>query len=120
MKNTTNALQPVIDRIPEEWGKYTSVGEGWDEIILDLDKGLAEIDPNYVVLQCKEKFGGLRYYTEFSQDLSEEDQEKFEGLVRAAEKKSEETCESCGKPGRLRGKYWVYTACDSCEEEKKQ
>ena len=34
--------------------------EGWYEILDRLDKALAEINPDYVVHQCKEKFGALQ------------------------------------------------------------
>lgn len=58
--------------------------------------------------QVKEKFGGLRFYTNYS--LPE-----MEALIDEAEELSTKTCESCGAPGILRGKGWVYTACDECE-----
>lgn len=36
--------------------------EGWVEPVIELDKKLAEINPNYRIHQIKEKFGRLRYY----------------------------------------------------------
>lgn len=49
-------------RIPEVWGKWVDVPEGWIPRLGELDERLAAIDPDYVLHQCKEKFLGLRYY----------------------------------------------------------
>jgi hypothetical protein len=38
------------------------VGEGWMPIILDLNEKLTKLDPEYRIMQIKEKFGTLRYY----------------------------------------------------------
>ena len=37
-------------------------GEGWYGIIIECHKKLKAIDPDYRILQIKEKFGSLRYY----------------------------------------------------------
>ena len=51
-------------RIPDAWGKWVAVYDGWVPMLGELDKRLAALDPDYVLLQCKDKFGGLRYYIE--------------------------------------------------------
>ena len=57
------------------------------------------------IRQVKEKFGTLRfYYDGYTEQLN--------NLVEEAEKKSETTCEVCGKDGTIRGTRWVYTACN--------
>ena len=56
-------MQPVLDRIPEQWGKYLP-GPGWDDLLLQLDSTVGALDPDYKILQAKEKFGALRVYTE--------------------------------------------------------
>jgi hypothetical protein len=61
--------------------------------------------------QIKEKFGTLRFYLTSGTD------EMWE-IVAEAEKKSAFTCEQCGKPGKLRGKGWLYTACTKCAKKK--
>lgn len=66
-------------------------------------------------LQIKEKFGGLRVYTNFSvKELDE--------LIEEAEDKSYCTCELCGstenvttKPNRPHG--WILTLCDKCRQQ---
>ena len=42
--------------------KYIGVDEGWYLIVADCDRDLTAINPDYQILQIKEKFGGLRYY----------------------------------------------------------
>jgi hypothetical protein len=55
--------------------------------------------------QVKEKYGTLRFYTTGVSGY-------VDGLISMAESMSAVTCEECGNPGKLRGGYWVYTACD--------
>lgn len=52
----------VLNRIPPGWGKWLSLDSGWYSIIVQLNKELTELDPDYEVHQVKEKFGSLRYY----------------------------------------------------------
>lgn len=117
-----NEMQPILDRIPEKWGKYVSFNAGWNQLVLNLDKELAELDPTYEVHQAKEKFGGLRYYAEPSQAgweaMDEDSRQKFRSLISAAEAESTRTCETCGKPGmgHVSG-YWHYTACEEHIDE---
>jgi len=105
-------LQKIKDRIPEAWGKSISCGPGWDQIIIDLDRALAELDPDYVIHQVKEKFGGLRFY--YDSERAREDPElarKMSRLVDEAEQKAERTCADTGNPGVLmvgRG-HWYRT-----------
>lgn len=61
--------------------------------------------------QVKEKFAGLRFYTGGHSD-------EIQGMITIAELMSLQTCESCGKDGKLRGKGWVFTLCDKCDEER--
>ena len=58
-----------------------------------------------VASQVKEKLGTLRFYVESSTD-------EHDDYIRFAEHMSARTCEVCGKPGLIRGRGWLYTACD--------
>lgn len=64
--------------------------------------------------QVKEKYGTLRFYLTFGTD-------KMHDYAELAERLSENTCETCGKYGELRGNGWYYTACEehTKEEHKK-
>jgi len=62
--------------------------------------------PQVIVDQVKEKLGTLRFYYHGGDD-------KIDGMVRMAESISAFTCEKCGAPGKMRGRGWLYTACDT-------
>jgi len=58
-----------------------------------------------VAVQVKEKWGGLRFYVNSSDDY-------IDGAIALAESLSLRTCEQCGAPGKPRGGGWVRTLCD--------
>lgn len=99
-----------------EW-PYIACGYGWRNIIIECHKVLLQEDPDYKVLQIKEKFGGLRYYFAASNPaLSHRMYEKISHL----EKKSYLTCEICGADGNLRKNTvtgYLKTMCTSCTEK---
>jgi hypothetical protein len=66
--------------------------------------------PQVIVDQVKEKFGTLRFYYHGGDDI-------IDGMVRMAESISGFTCEKCGAPGKMRGRGWLYTACDTHTKE---
>ena len=73
-------------------------------------KNIRSIVPQIVAVQVKEKFGSLRFYYDGGDDY-------IRGLSVMAESMSMVTCETCGAPGTLRGKGWMYTACDTHAQE---
>jgi hypothetical protein len=92
--------------------------DGWFQLIYDLSKKLeAEIlkQPEegrqcFRASQVKEKFGGLRFYMDSQTD-------EMSGFIREAEDKSEETCEVCGAPGKIRVHHrWYYCSCEEHEK----
>jgi hypothetical protein len=93
--------------------------DGWFDIIWRLSEKLeAEIlkMPEEARKLCKasqvkEKYASLRVYLTCSTDI-------MEGFISEAEKESEITCETCGEPGKMRGKGWYYTACDLHTDDK--
>jgi len=91
-----------------------SVGPGWQEVI----KMLMTAKPDEtIVVQVKEKFGGLRFYTENAPD-------NYRRLVRVGESACDYLCETCGKLGETnRGGGWIKNRCPECraqvEENKK-
>jgi hypothetical protein len=66
-------------------------------------KFIEEMSP-VVVLQIKEKFGGLRFYYSGGD-------ETIRYYVAAVEYLSEKTCEECGQPGQLYRDGWFKTLC---------
>lgn len=83
----------------------TSVGAGWAPLVNRVFDKLETIKGNVKIIQVKEKYGGLRIYTDYSN-------EELDEVIYDAEHESLEMCEVCGQPGKLRGKSWYYTSCD--------
>ena len=111
------ALERILRRIPDGWGRWISHDAGWYPIVVTCDERLAAIDPDYVVHQVKEKFGNLRYYGAPSGDLSTELRDAFCDIIGEAERISAITCERCGEPGLLHEtNHLVKTLCASCAE----
>lgn len=88
-----------------------SVGPGWAKLI----NNLYDAKPKWVrVIQVKEKYAGLRFYTNSSPDW-------FEDLVSYYSMLSEKTCEQCGEPGKVRGDLgWILTLCTKHYKETKE
>jgi hypothetical protein len=118
-------LRKLLERIPLRWGRWISCGPGWYPFIIELDRKLAEIAPDYELHQVKEKFGTLRYYIGFPYTDSEDHQrrqeqsEQMEKIIREYEEISAITCESCGNPGKtLARHHWYRTLCPTCGQEQ--
>jgi hypothetical protein len=67
--------------------------------------------PYITASQVKEKFGGLRFYTNGYTD-------EVSGMIRMAESMSYRTCEVCGSPGRSNNYGWISTLCDTHRLER--
>lgn len=103
----------------EDLHKICECGQGWFLLldpIYDFIEWYNSTHKEHIeFLQIKEKFGGLRVYTNFSvKDLDE--------LIEEAEDRSFHTCEICGstenvttKPNRKGG--WILTLCDKCRQQ---
>jgi len=96
-------LSPITSNICE-------CSEGWLELIKNLIQELIDIGWNKEIVQIKEKFGGLRFYTG---ELSQEGQK----IITKYENLSYKTCEECGKKGTRRDGSWIRTLCDKHAKE---
>jgi hypothetical protein len=78
--------------------------KGWADIAQQLQERLEPfVAAGGVVLQVKEKFGGLRVYTQ-GHDVPD-----LDDLCEAAEK----TCVECGSPGTMSARHgWVSPRCE--------
>ena len=94
-------------------------GDGWFNILWDLsekiEKILQECKDDYFkkyfkVIQVKEKYGVLNFYTSIIND-------EIFSEIENAEKKSKKTCEVCGKPGTVIGEFWLKTLCTTCANQ---
>lgn len=71
---------------------------GWMPLLEILFKGIAELDTEKAVriFDIKEKFGGLRFYIEFSTSVTKEYSDSIYNLINKAEAASYNICERCG------------------------
>ena len=87
-----------------------AVGQGWRSLVQPLIELCEQHD--VLIMQVKEKYGGLRYY------IGSANKEFFDA-IDAAEKESYKTCEQCGEPGVLRDDLgWISTLCDKHYQDR--
>ena len=95
--------------------------DGWKDIVLDTDKMLAYIDPDYEITQIKEKFGTLRYYYGTTREYGSIEYKIMDAIARAAEARSATICEICGKWGDLDdSQYYIRTLCKEHKRKKNE
>lgn len=96
----------LLDFVPTGWRK--AFGEEMcEEIEQELEKH--GIQDKYYPTQIKEKYGTLRWYSNFSTEALEKILEKYEDL-------SERLCISCGKPATQYTVNWISPYCDDCAQ----
>lgn len=110
-------LKSLIDKCPKLLKATDSFdcGKGWlvfldplCRVIENHINSLPEAEQsNFYLAQCKEKFGGLRFYMNRSDDF-------IRGAIDLAEAMSVITCEKCSAPGSLRSGGWIRCLCDAC------
>ena len=64
-------------------------------------------------VQIKEKFGGLRAYTQGYDEYAN-------AIIDMAESMAAVTCETCGSPGKTRNTGWYAVRCENCQSEYKK
>ena len=89
----------------------------WIPLVLELEAKISGLAPEYSILQVKEKFGGLRFYSASGQE-DKEVNEKIYALIGQAEAKSYKICQFCGKDALPEEENtftsWYYTCCPDC------
>ncbi|MDA8084072.1 MAG: hypothetical protein M0024_10490 [Nitrospiraceae bacterium] len=90
--------------------------DGWFQLVYELSAQIDKYSKSKgiypEVVQVKEKFGSLRYYVDGGDD-------EILKMCDAAERKSAETCENCGAPGKLQRRGgWFATLCSLCGFER--
>ena len=120
-------------------------GDGWYELIwnlcIEIEKEYIQYPnaPELIIIQAKEKFGGLRLYVSFKDnpvsihaidilgqgtirakkpDVNDKEFcNRIYDIIDKYEIKSETVCEVCGKDGEIRNTTgWIQTRCNECEE----
>lgn len=98
------------------WHNLTHPGWVWYHIrehFISCWSRLEDKPEPVVAAQVKEKFGGLRFYTNGHDEFCS-------GLIDMAECMSECTCEVCGGPGKLITNGWWHCICPECEDRKNE
>lgn len=84
---------------------------GWIPLLDELVTKLRAAGWDGELAQCKQKFGGLRWYIDGAGPYPEE----VWRLIAEAEERSFSICEECGKPGQLHNHNgWLITRCTEC------
>ncbi len=106
----------LIETYPGWFDEYVlQCGDGWFQLIIDLCEEIKQTFgdiPNFKFSQVKEKFGGLRAYTNPTS-------EKVYSIIHKYEVKSFTICEDCGAPGEhsVPNGTWIRTLCPTCVAE---
>lgn len=99
------------------WGVET--GDGWYDLINHLCRMLQfnidrNGDPQIEVVQCKEKYGQMCFYTNGSND-------RQHGFISFAEYLSMYICETCGSNNNVKQtKGWITSLCEKCMEKQNE
>jgi len=93
--NTTKFSPKIIKYMKTQAVSFCGVGEGWLTLIIELDKQLTELYPNYQIQNIKEKLGGLRFYT---LGVGEDGKQ----MINLLQDKVTSICIKCGNSGDLR------------------
>lgn len=95
-----------LDSMPDGW--RNAFGE---QLCQELKEALDEFDyaDKYIIVQIKEKFGGLRIY-----DNGIPRGCKVHDIISKYEDISEKTCIGCGKPATKISLGWICPWCDDC------
>ena len=91
------------------------VGDGWYDLIHNLCQAIMATNPpeDFKAAQVKEKFGGLRFYTDGCT-------EETYRLVNLAEDDSYKICEDCGSRENVTcepSPSWITTLCKGCRNK---
>lgn len=109
----------IIEKIQPHFAKQGFCGfdipQGWIFLVSQLHDRLEVRDPEYVLIQAKEKFGALRYYIEYPD--SGLYYKEMRDIIGEYEIRSLTTCQGCGDiNAHHRDAGWVATLCESCFE----
>ena len=103
-------MKPIIKYLSEDEA-VNSVGQGWESLVRRVYTCIKDMGVTVGVRQVKEKFGGLRIYTEYHD-------EQLEKIIIDVGKESFKICEKCGNPGSLVKKNgWYRTRCNDHMED---
>ena len=106
LKTIMNTIKETLQsRIKDPNFKSISCDDGWLQLLYQLHFEINLIDPDFEIIQIKEKFGGLRFYYKPSDPSF---RSSIDTIVSFYESLSLRTCEITGLPGKLMFKNGRY------------
>ena len=107
-------IDGIIDESGLSFTWLDDMPKGWriafgDNMLKDLKEALIADNAldQYQIVQVKEKYGGLRWYDNWST-------ERICKVIDKYEKLSYNTCIICGKPAKYITKGWISPYCEDC------
>ena len=101
-----------------------SCSDGWMDIVSKCAEEIVANDPEERVkfFQIKEKFGGLRFYTDIEDYDNEKDKDFYQlisSITMKAEIEASKTCELCGVAGTKKNtnRSYIRTLCFDCSRD---
>lgn len=86
-------MKPLVKYFTEE-DAIAAVGKGWEPLVRTVYNARAGMGIPVGIIQVKERYGGLRIYTEYFVN-------ELDDIIRRVGYESLKICEECGNSGRL-------------------
>jgi hypothetical protein len=98
-------MKSLVNYLTEE-AAVQCVGRGWEQLIRKVYNAKAGLGIPVGIIQVKEKWGGLRIYTDYYV-------KEIEDVIKEVCQQSISICETCGAPAGLVQKgTWYQTRCE--------
>lgn len=98
-------MKSLVNYISEEEA-VQCVGKGWETLVRKVYNARTGLGIPVGIIQVKEKWGGLRIYTEYYV-------REIEDVIQTVCRDSLNVCETCGAPaGLVRRGAWYRTRCE--------
>ena len=98
----------------------TDLPEGWEAKLIEMCDEIMKVAHdfinNLIVIQTKEKFGGLRFYYYWNEEVPQDMADKVEAIVDKYEGLTYITCVGCGKETHTYTRGWIMPMCVECAE----
>jgi hypothetical protein len=83
-----------------------SVGKGWEQLVRKVYNAKEANGSTVGIIQVKEKWGGLRIYTDYYEP-------ELDKVIESVGKESFTVCEECGAvAGLVKNGVWYLTLCE--------
>lgn len=99
-------MKQLVNYLTEE-AAVQCVGKGWEHLVRRVYNAKIGMGVSLGIIQVKEKYGGLRIYTEYYM-------KEIEDVIREVGEESFTVCEECGNTGTLvKRNGWYRTRCET-------